>query len=104
MDILGLGLEDIYITQRCEKLAFFLEERNDMPQEIIGGRRTQVAIYLALNKKLIANIASIRKVLTVTIYANARNCYNRVAHPFMSLYSQFFRLDVLCLIILFRII
>ena len=50
-----------------------LEERNNMSHEIIGSRGTQAAIYLVLNKKLIANIANIRKVPTIIICADSLN-------------------------------
>ena len=42
-------------------------------------------MYLALNKKLIADIANVRKRPIVAIYADATNCYNRVAYSFASL-------------------
>ena len=53
-----------------------------MPMEVIGRRRSQAATYLALNKKLLANMSNVRKLPTVTIYTNATNCYNGVVHPF----------------------
>ena len=62
-----------------------IEAANAIPIEVIGGRRSQAATHLALDKKLIADIANVRKLLTITIYANATNCYDQVAHPFASL-------------------
>jgi len=50
-----------------------LEAMSSILQEIIGGRRSQAATHLALNKKLIADISNIRKVPTVTICADATN-------------------------------
>ena len=35
-----------------------LEEKNEIPYEIIGRRQTQLAMHLVLNKKLIADIAN----------------------------------------------
>ena len=58
-----------------------------MPQEIIGGRRPQAVAYLALSKKIIADVSNIRKLPTVTMCADATNCYDRVAHPCDSLCS-----------------
>ena len=53
-----------------------LEATASIPQEIIGGRRSQSATHLALDKKLIADISNIRKVPTVTICADTTNCYD----------------------------
>ena len=57
-----------------------------------------------LNKKLILDIASIRKLPTITIYIDATNCYNRVVHLFTSLCTQYFSLDITYLLVLFKII
>ena len=78
-----------------------IEADNVIPIEVIGGRRSQAVTYLALNKKLIADIANVRKLPTVTICADATNCYDRVAHPFASLCAQYFGLEITCLMILF---
>ena len=43
-----------------------------------------------------------RKLLIVTICADATNSYDRVAHPFTSLGAQYFRLEISCLAVLFR--
>ena len=61
-------------------------------------------MYLALNKKLIADIANTRKKLIVVMYTDAINSYNRVAYPFNSLHMQYFGLEVFYLLVLFRII
>ena len=81
-----------------------IEAVNAIPMEVIGGRRSQAATYLALDKKLIADIANVRKLLTIIIYADAMNCYDRVAHPFASLCAQYFGLDIMYLAVLFRAI
>ena len=78
-----------------------LEAMNVIPMEIIGGRRSQAATHLALDKKLISDITNMRKLPMITICADATNCYDRVVHPFASLYAQYFRLDLLYLVILF---
>ena len=50
-----------------------IEADNVIPMEVIGGRRSQAAAHLALNKKLIADIANVRKLPTATICADATN-------------------------------
>ena len=62
-----------------------LEEANIIPNKIIGGRRIQIVTYLALNKKLILDIANTWKLPTTVIYVDATNYYDRVAHSFASL-------------------
>ena len=81
-----------------------IEADNAIPMEVIGGRRSQAATHLALNKKLIADIANVWKRPTATICADATNCYDRVAHPFASLCAQYFGLELTYLTILFRAI
>ena len=78
-----------------------IEADNTMPREVIGRRRSQAATHLALNKKLIVDITNVRKIPTVTICADATNCYDRVAYPFASLCAQYFGLEITCLTILF---
>ena len=47
---------------------FFLSKNTDaIPVTVIRGRRTEVATYLALNEKLIANIANARKLHMIAI-------------------------------------
>ena len=81
-----------------------IEAMNAIPMEVIGGRRSQAATHLALDKKLISDIANVRKLPMITICADATNCYDRVAHPFASLCAQYFRLDLSYLVVLFRAI
>ena len=66
-----------------------LEETETISIEIIGGRRSQAATHLILNKKLIADIANVRKLPMITTYADVTNCYDRVSHPFASLCTIF---------------
>ena len=79
-----------------------LEAMEVILMEVIGGRRSQAATHLVLNKKLISHIANAWKLLLITIYADATNCYSRAAHPFASLCAQYFRLEIVCLAVLFR--
>ena len=64
-----------------------LEVDQVISYEILGSRRSQVVTYLALNKKLIADLVSIRKVLIITMCTDTTNCYDRVAYLYMSLYA-----------------
>ena len=81
-----------------------LEVANAIPMEVIGGRRAQSATHLELDKKLVADIANVRKLPMITICVDTTNCYDRVAHPFASLCAQYFGLDIACLVVLFRVI
>ena len=67
-----------------------LEKDNLIPLEILGSRRSQSIIYIALNKKLIADIANQVKSPLIVISVDATNYYDRVAHPFASLTIQYF--------------
>ena len=62
----------------------------------------QAATHLVLNKKLIADIANARKHPMITIYTDATNYYDRVAHLFASLCTQYFGLETSYLAVLFR--
>ena len=75
-----------------------------MPQKIIDGTHSQTTTYLVPRKKLIADVSNIRKLPTVTIWDDATNCYDRVAHPYASLCSQYFGLDICYLLVLFKTI
>ena len=81
-----------------------LEETGTISMEIIRGRWSQAATHLVLNKKLIADIANMRKLPMITICADATNYYDRVAHLFTSLCAQCFILEISCLAVLFRAI
>ena len=61
-------------------------------------------MYLALNKKLIVDIANVKKKLIVATCIDTVNYYDRVAYLFTSLHIQYFRLEVSYLLALFRII
>ena len=81
-----------------------LEAREEILQESIEDRRTQAIAYLVLNKKLIADIANAKKLLIVIIHTDAINYHNRVLHSFTSLSTQYFGLDIVHLLVLFRTI
>ena len=81
-----------------------LEKASMIPCEIIGKRRTQLAIHLVLNKKLLVDRSNVQKRLIVIMYVDAKNYYDRVEHSFVSLCVQYFRLEVSYLLVLFRII
>ena len=49
--------------------------------------KTQAAMYLILDKKLVVYIISIRKLLTATIYLDTTNYYSKVVYSLVSLYS-----------------
>ena len=72
--------------------------------EFTGERRSQAATYLALGKKLISDIVNVRKLPVITVYTDAINYYNIVAHPFTSLYLQYFKVEIIYLAILFKAI
>ena len=60
--------------------------------------------HLVLGKKVISDIANEGKLPGITTYTNMTNCYDRVAHPFTSLYVQYFGIEFTYLAILFRAI
>ena len=72
----------------------FLEASFSIPQEIVGGRMSQAATNLALSKKLIADVYTNGKLPTVTICADTTNFYDRVAHPYASLCSKCFGMEI----------
>ena len=79
-----------------------LDASSFMPQEIIGGRRIQATTHLAISKKFIADISNTRKLPTITKCVDATNCYDRVAHTYASLCSQYFVMEICYLIVLIK--
>ena len=59
-----------------------LEAEDAIPIEVIGGRKFQVATHPDLDKKVLLDVANIRKFLITTIYADATNCYDKVAYAY----------------------
>ena len=86
------------------RLMSVLEVSIEILQEITDGKGIKTATYLALSKKLIEDIANTKKLLIVTICIDITNYYNRVLHPFASLSTLYFRSDITCVLVLFRII
>ena len=75
--LIGSYFIDVYKIIFNGILMLTLEEENEISIEIIRGSRTQAATYLALNKKLISDIANVKKLLTATTCEDATN-YLRV--------------------------
>ena len=71
------------------RLLHSIEVVNAILIEVIGGRRFQLVTYLALDKKLTSNIVNVRKLPAITTYTDATNYYDRVAHPFDSLCTEY---------------
>ena len=61
-------------------------------------------IYVAINKKLITDIANQRKLPQVIISADATNYFNRVAHPYSGIVCQHFGLLLSYVSIFFEMI
>ena len=78
-----------------------IEASNTIPFEVIGGRKGQSSIYIALNKKLVYDIGNHYKKPTVMVSIDAFNCYNRIAHSISSMVCQHFRLQLEYLMTLF---
>ena len=102
--LLEADFNAMYKIMFNNRLILNIEAMNAILIEVIGGRQSQAATHLALDKKLISNIANMRKLPMITICADATNCYDRVAHPFASLYIQYFGLELSYLVVLFRAI
>ena len=81
-----------------------LKVSKEIIQEITGGRKIQAPTYLALNKKLITDITNTKKLQIVSTCTKVINYYNRVVYPITSLSTQYFRLDIEYILVLFRII
>ena len=103
-----LLLEDyfnaIYKIIFNNRLYLYIEVVNSIPIEVMGERRPQAAIHLALDKKLISNIVKVWKLPVITVCANTINYYNRVAYLFTSLCAQYSWVEVIYLAVLFRAI
>ena len=62
-----------------------LKQDKVISAEVIRGRRGQSSTYIALNKKIIADISNQTKKPSVVISADTTNCYNRIAHSYTSI-------------------
>ena len=65
----------------------------EIPKEIIGGRKGQSAIYVEVDKKLVTDIANQAKTPYTIISIDTSNYFNRVAHPMVALAYTHFRLE-----------
>ena len=69
--------------------------------EIISNRHRQSALQVTINKKVILDISNQKKVPSITISADATNCYDRVVYSFTSFTVQHFSIHFSYLLILF---
>ena len=69
-----------------------LEKREVIPFEVVGGKRGQSLLHVALNKKLISDYSNQSKWLIVVVSADTSNYYDYIAHPFASMSNQYFGL------------
>ena len=69
-----------------------IEVRDSISHQIVGGCRSQLAIHVAINKKLIADIANQSKTLHAIISIDASNYFNSIAHSISSLIYHHFGL------------
>ena len=67
-----------------------LEQQNLIPTEIVSGHKSQAAIHVAVNKKLMSEIYNQVKTQSKVVSVNVTNCYDRVAYHFASLAVQHF--------------
>ena len=72
-----------------------------MPIEIIRGQRKQSAYYITLGKKLISDTGNQMKIPIITISTDAKNYFDRMAHPFAALTYRYFSLQLEYILVLF---
>ena len=77
-----------------QRILLALEKNNHIPMEIVGARKVQAPIHVAINKKLIAYISNQVKNLSVVISNDATNCNDRAAHTFSSLTAHHFSVHI----------
>ena len=70
-----------------------MELNNKIPREIVKGRRSQSAIYIIINKKLMVDISNQLKKPHAIVSVNALNCFDRVAHPISAMLCSYFGLQ-----------
>ena len=83
--LLEADLNAIYKIIFNSRVLLLIEERKEIPIEIIGSRRKQSAHHITLEKKLISDISNQIKLPTITISADATNCFDRMAHHFSAI-------------------
>jgi hypothetical protein len=69
-----------------------MERENIILREIIGRRKYQSTIHIAINKKLITDIANQTKIPNIIISTDTSNYFNRVAHLIATIVYSNFRL------------
>ena len=74
------------------RIILMIEERNDISYEIVEGKRSQSAMHIEIDKKLIANIAHQAKTLYAIVSADVSNCFDRVAYPISAIICWHFGL------------
>ena len=62
-----------------------MEDRNKIPREIVGSHRSQSAIHITVNKKLIADISNQSETPYAIVSSDASNYFDRVAHQILAL-------------------
>ena len=67
-----------------------MEHRQEISREIVGGCCSQSAIYIGINKKLIADISNQVKTPYAIVSANASNCFDWVVHLILALVCMYF--------------
>jgi len=78
-----------------------LEKQRKIPIEIIRGWHKQLAYHITLDKKLILDISNQMKIPTITISTDAKNYFNRMAHPFAALTYRYSGLQLEYILVLF---
>ena len=72
-----------------------MELNNEIYREIVGGRRSQSSIYIAINKKLMADISNQLKKLYTIVGADASNFFDRVTYPILAISCSHFSLPLI---------
>ena len=69
-----------------------MEYKNEIPREIVEGCRSQSAIHIVINKKIMADIANQSKLSHIIISADTSNCFDRVAYSISAMTCYYFGL------------
>jgi hypothetical protein len=69
------------------------ESNHWIPREIYGGRKNHEAIEVAMNRRLLADIARQRRVPLAIASVDAQTCYDRLAHSIASIATQGWQVD-----------
>ena len=83
--LLEADLNTLYKILFNTRVILLIEKKQQISYEIIGGRRGYSALHIALNKKLVSDIANQYKAPIVVISLDTTNYYNKIAHPITSL-------------------